>query len=265
MKISVQTRVKRVWVLGLFFLCDLGGIFLTGCSTGEKRETHILHQLLLYNLHVRRPPGVGAESSAVPGEYEYESHPRPNERFDCEPLKTLFSKFDLKAVRNCLNRAQEGELVYQLTRSPSPFLTLQESNPEDRIDCAERLLKQIPVPREIFFQSGQKDDDGEGVRFSCYSSRLSTIESDVLGVRGAMDKVNVKVQLPIRPYLTNDEETLLLLGTWIVGPYFTEHGGQGIPSKIVSSEICNRCMGRESLFLESEPWPPHWPATMTSD
>src|SRR4051812_40383364 len=112
-----------------------GCVVLMACSTAPQEGEHILHKILLYNLHVRRVDRVGALDYAEPGEYEYESHPRPNERFDCESLEWLFRDMDFKALRECFLSASKlqkrTEVSYVLRRAAAPFLEIVLENKKE--------------------------------------------------------------------------------------------------------------------------------------
>jgi hypothetical protein len=56
----------------------------------------------------------------------------------------------------------------------------------------------------------------------------------------------------------DDEELLMLLGTWSMMPFLSEKNME-IASKVVPIELCKKCMGESSLFQETDTLPPHWP------
>src|SRR4051794_26287335 len=82
-------------------LIVFGCTILMACSSASKRTEHVLHKILLYNLHLRRPLTAGAQPTGEVGQARYESHPKPNEYLDCEPIRWLFKDLNLAALRSC--------------------------------------------------------------------------------------------------------------------------------------------------------------------
>lgn len=233
----------------------LGCSFIfSGCSSASKKSVHSIHQLWLYNLHYRRPPQIGADPDAAYGELEYESHPKPNAQFDCLPLKNLFSNLNLDSIRSCLQSSNQmmmsQSLYYELHREISPYLALQD--PDQAPDCFRALLVNIPIPREIFFQSN------EGGQLNCYSSRIWLSKDVFLGIKDSLSSFNVEVKFPIPNLPTTHDETLMLLTSWVMMAYWDD-SGHGFVSRIVPDDMCQKCMGRENMFLEGDRLPPLWP------
>src|SRR5687768_13650045 len=105
-------------------LTACGWILLLACSSTPRNGEHLLHKILLYNLHLRRPEGVGAQFKDELGDQGYESHPKPNARLDCEPLKWLFKEIKLEALRKCFEDSikmhSPSEISYILHREVMP-------------------------------------------------------------------------------------------------------------------------------------------------
>ncbi len=238
----------KILILSSLFL------FFSACSSGPVKGEHTLHRILLYNLHYRRPSQVGAMPTAEVGEKEYVSNPKPNKAFDCEPLNSLFKDIHLREVRKCFLSSSilqaEKPLSYRLRRNTAPYLQLQES--EDTPDCIKQALEKIPVPREIFFQSNE-----EGA-LSCYNARIPILDEELLGIRNALHPIEVKIDLPLDEVPKTDQETLVLLGTWVISSFFQNNPNQ-LQSKTVPRDLCGQCLGEKNVFSDGEPLPPLWP------
>ncbi|MEO5969494.1 MAG: hypothetical protein ABIQ95_06170 [Bdellovibrionia bacterium] len=229
-------------------------VFLgVGCASSQKSDIHLLREIILYNLHYRRPPQIGARFSAEPVESDFESKPKPDSKFDCEPLKSLFTGIDLAAVRQCLDSVNESgkpkKILYKLKREITPFLKLNED--KETPTCFQKVLQVLPVPREIYFQAL------EGGKLSCYNSRIPIVAEEVLGISNYFYSTQVNVDFPLQDLPEEDEETILLLSTWVMAPFF--NNGSYLESKIVTRSLCSACFGGKGLFQETDTLPPFWP------
>ncbi len=236
------------------FCSILAILFGWSCSSAPQKNEHLLQSVLLYNLHFRRPQHLGARPNANWDDEDYFSQSRPNSNWDCEPLQKLFKELKLEAVRSCLRSVNEAkekrDLSYILKRGTMPILELEDL--EKAPLCVKDLLSQIPVPREIFFQS---KDEG---RLSCYSSRIPLASEEFLKIRSHLHRFKVKINFPLEPIPKDDRETEFLLSTWVLASFFGEDQNR-ILSKLVPNEICRKCIGDSHLFLESDSLPPSWP------
>jgi hypothetical protein len=225
-----------------------------GCSSGPKKGEHVLHRILLYNLHFRRPPQLGASPSAVIGEEEYVRQPKPNLNLDCEPYAALFKGIQLQGLRECLlssSKLQGSSTInYTLKPEVEPYLLLEKT--DNTPDCIKQTLEKIPVPREIFFQS---NDEGP---LSCYNSRIEIVENFFGRVANFRHRIEIQIRMPLSQVPKTDEQTLMLLQTWAMSPFFKE-GEFLFFSKVVPDEICMKCMGRKNMFSEIDSLPPLWP------
>jgi hypothetical protein len=242
----------------IFFLF----IILEGCSGAPYKREHLLKSLLLYNIHFRRTPGVGADPNALPHEEGFESKPKPDRQLDCQSMNSLFHQVNLVALRECLAKTSQLQndsstlpdaLVdahvaeYRLFRETTPVFKLEET--KGTPFCMKELLREIPVPREIFFQS---DEDGY---LSCYNSRISIKEDEFLGLPSFFSRVRLKIVFPLKNIPQTDEETLLLLAAWSITPFW-DTDLEVISSVVVPEHLCRQCMGGAKLFLETEHLPP---------
>ena len=228
-------------------------LFLLSCSTGARKKIDHLHHILLYNLHVRRPLSLGASPYAEKGEEEYESRPKPNSRFDCEPIKWLYREMDLQALQQCLVVSTQVKnpvfISFVLKREVAPYLELNEqTNDQPAPECMKHLVKKILVPREIFYQSAESGE------LACYSSDLSSLDEKMLGFSEFMFVVDLKEVVPPE----NEAALLMLLGTWSLMPFLTENSSE-IKAKNFPAELCMKCMGEKNLFRDKKSLPPYWP------
>jgi len=243
----------------LFYTLCLLWLFLTvflgaGCASGQKTDKHHVRKIILSNLHYRRPVQRGANFNAEHLEADFESKPRPDHKLDCEPLKSLFTGLDLEAVRECLKTVNdEGrakKITYKLRREITPFLELEEKNKETP-PCFVQILKVLPVPREIYFQAS------EAGSLSCFNARIPLVKEDVLGLSELFSSTQLNLTFPKFPLPEGDEETILLLGTWVMAPFFK--GGPFVESKLVPQSLCSTCFEGKGLFKETDVLPPFWP------
>jgi len=261
-------KLNRIFALLLF-----GNLIWNGCTTASQQSEYFMHGILLYNLHYRRPVGIGANPVALHDEIDFESHPKPDSHFDCQPLKSLYKDLNLAAVRECLRNSskprikkvspdqdsggvERNAVIFELHREITPYLMLEENDQDSDYGltppCFTAVLKKVQVPREIFFQS---NDRGQ---LSCYNAKLPISDEEFLGINAFLNKFKVRVNLPLDHIPTNDTETVHLLATWSLSPFLNQDV-QGIPSKIVTSNICQACIGNDKLFLETDSLPPKWP------
>ncbi len=253
----MRTLQVQVMIAILFIF-----IGMIRCVSVQQKGGYFMRSILLYNLHFRRPAAVGAMPNAIPGELEYKSYPLPNRSLDCRPLKSLFETIDLVAARKCLVGLKGSlltqELIYRLKREAAPFLWLEPT--KNVPPCFQEVLKKIPVPREIFFQSSTRRsfEINDGLQLGCYSARIPVAAEDFLEIKEVFTKWVLKVSLPISSILKNDRETIHFLSTWALAPFLDETK-KGVLSKVVPTELCQTCMGAQSLFLGTEPLPPQWP------
>ncbi len=246
------------------FFSALVLILSSACASSQKSDKHWLQQIYLYNLHYRRPPQIGARFQAERLETDFESSPKPNHKLDCEPLKSLFAGMDLAAIRQCLASVNADSRVknisYKLMREVTPFLKLEleedegegetEGETEVTPACFQQILQIVPVPREIYFQAFEAE------RLSCYNARIPLVADEVLGISDFLRQTRVNLSFPLT-LPEGDEETLLLLGTWALAPFFNTGGY--IESKVVTKSLCALCFEGKNLFLETDLLPPLWP------
>lgn len=216
-----------------------------------------IRSLVLSTLFVRRPRGIPADPEASPGGVDYKSHPLPDRRMDCAPPESLFSRMDKRAIRECLNRStKESVLVYQLQKTAMPLLALQETQKKEESrqpDCLKQLLKEIPVPREIFFEG--YDDHG---RFDCYASGIRPDDDRWWMARAFSRRTEVRVRLPLGTRLSDDLATGRLLLSWALAP-FQDPESNDIPGRVVPEAICRGCLGDHSLIRSPRLALPLWP------
>ncbi len=252
------SRASGAMVTGLMGLLMglLVGLLVLACSSAEKRERdsnrRTIRKLIPYSLHYRRTPFIGADPAVGPGGIDYQTNPRPGARFDCEPMKSLFKEIDLISLRRCLGTLKSDLVVlYRLKRDPAPFLVLDE-NPEMKPDCLRTALANIPVPREIFFQSNE-----EGV-MSCYSSRLDIEADELFWVKVPKAKTALRLDFPLASPPETDEQTHLLLMSWAMAPFWRDPGHHLI-SHLVPDALCRACLGKENMLENSGPPVLLWP------
>ncbi|MGK5082860.1 hypothetical protein WDW37_06115 [Bdellovibrionota bacterium FG-1] len=235
-----------------------------GVSDAPSRGVapHAIHRLIPYTLRVRRPAGPGANPLAGPGGEDFTSHPLPDAKFDCEPPVAMFRDFKMNEIRECLKSVQKDpnqkstKIAYRLKRIDIPVMELE--NPESAPDCVRKLLPNIPVPREIFFQSSE-----EGALL-CYSARLDVEANEKMGIRLPTHRLTVKVDLaslkiseiPEGP--EGDAEWGMLLFAWAISPLWTEQM-RVLPSHIVPDYLCATCLGEKTMVKPGGPPPKLWP------
>jgi hypothetical protein len=224
-----------------------------GCASSQKSDIHLLRKIILYNLHYRRPLQIGARFSAERIESDFESTPKPNSKLDCEELKTLFAGIDLASVRQCLvsvnKEGKPKKILYNLEREIAPYLKLRED--KENPTCFQKILPVLPVPREIYFQAL------EGKRLSCYNARIPIVAEEVLGINNFFYRTQLILDFPLTGLPEGDEETILLLSTWVMAPFFNK--ASYLESKTVTQSLCSACFGGKGLFQETDPLPPFWP------
>ncbi|MEK6704279.1 MAG: hypothetical protein AABZ06_00660 [Bdellovibrionota bacterium] len=237
----------------LFFMCC---IIAHGCSTAEKRERENarkqISNIVPYSIHFRKVTVSGARDSAEAGEQDYARTPLPDKKFDCAPIKNIFDGMEFKKLRGCLSSIKEEVAVlYRLKREISPYLLLDD--PENSPACLRESLNKIPIPREIMFESG---DEG---MINCYSARMDVEANEIFWIKMPVNKIGIKVRFPLVKPPLNDDDTILLLTSWALTPFWR---GEKlfIDSRIVPDGICSTCLGEQNMVNSHKRQLKYWPA-----
>lgn len=248
---GVASRARAPFSVGVFLI--LASACSSPGSVGGNGGFHSVGSLVLSTLFIRRPVGAPADPQASPGGEDYQSDPLPNPRLDCAAPESLWRNWDLKAIRSCLNEVhKEITLVYQLQKTARPLLSLQKEDP-GAPSCVKELLKEIPVPREIFFEG--VDDRNH---FDCYASGIRPEDNDWWAVRLISTQRKVRIDLPLTAELSDDRSTQLLLLSWALAP-FQDPTTNRIPSQIVPEALCRKCLGDSSFIRSPRLALPLWP------
>jgi len=188
---------------------------------------------------------------------------------DCEETSFLFKDLDREALAQCFRSMKEPlTLSYVLDRSHWPKLILEDRDLQEGeiYSCVEKLLKEISVPREIFFMTDEpltQSDEGGVER--CMTSRLYLDSDRFLGVKFPGGGLAVEVTFPLS-FLpaegsagAHDVERILL--GWSLTPFFHETDGAGVLARRVTTRMCNKCFGRmyrpkPKVVPLTKTWPP---------
>lgn len=240
-------KVSRVHLRISFLLC-VSSSLLGSCSSAvvydKDREIHKIHKVILSNLRARRPPSLPADPKADPGGEDYRSQPVPDSRFDCQPIRDLFKGVLLKELRECLSKTQQPITVfYRLRRMAQPYWRIEEDE-EEVPACLKRALPEIPIPREIVFQS---NDEGP---MQCYSARLDISSDELLSAKMPMDKWLLKISFPISDPYKDEEQALKLLTAWALSPFLNLESRE-MNVRIVTEQFCKACIGEWEMFQQT--------------
>ncbi|HAR43228.1 MAG TPA: hypothetical protein DCS07_11470 [Bdellovibrionales bacterium] len=233
----------------------LSAIGLGACSSTNKSNQNtavkMIHQLVPYSLHVRRPAVPGADPNVGPGGPDYQTQPLPNERFDCEPYSDLLKEISIDGLRACLSTMKsEAVVTYQMKRPPAPFYELQKG--ENVPPCLLQELPKIPLPREVVFESNEEGFMG------CYSSRLDLEADELLWVKVPKARTVLNLTLPTAfAKARTDEEVRLLFLSWMLTPFYDSQ--RFIPSRVVPDVLCTRCIGEKNMSNASKSPIVLWP------
>ena len=215
-------------------------------------------------LMVRRPLSVPADGKAGPGGYDFTSHPLPDAQMDCQEPRALAGDLDLKRLRSCLYSIQslkkKTEFHFRLARVAQPQFELLD--PEDAPECIRQLLGRISVPREIFFQGLPLNDHGgdTGPYYDCYAASIDLQADEMMGVKVAKARWDLRVKLPLRIFPKNDDETLRLYLGWAISPFFSKEKDEPVvPSRFVPEAICKSCLTEKRMLKTGDPLPLLWP------
>jgi len=226
----------------------------TGACKSAPKYEQSLHEIVLHNLHYRRPEGRSAQLVAEPGDEEYESKPRPDDKLDCRPYPELFQAIQLQSLRDCLASLKPTETApivrYRLVRETQPYLAIQE--PETAPLCLKQVLPRIPLPREIVYQAKHNGT------VSCYSSRLNLSVDEMFGYKVPTHRYEVVLRPPISNVPKTDDETRLLLLTWAIQPFLDEEQ-HVFKAYLLPEQLCGKCMTGSKRFTDLDTLPPQWP------
>ncbi len=220
-------------VLGLIFV--LLGVGSDGVAQeSSKNQVYSIHRLITSSLRFRRPD----EGVPVSG-------------LGCQTGDRFFKSIDLRRLRECLSEAQ-GKLpvFYDLKRSSQPVLRLNEDEPSSA--CLKAALFEIPVPREIVFESNET-----GV-IQCYSVRLKVEANEWVGARFPIHGVSLRLRFPMTHVPQKDEDLLATLISWSLTPYWEENPIT-LFGVLVPDAVCNECIGEKMRIRgavhPSQLWP----------
>ena len=217
----------------------------------QVSEYH-LHKLVPYTLRVRRPSVPGANPKAGPGGTDYRTDPLPDEHLDCHDTAWLLREVPLEPLRQCLMTVRKNTSVnYSVRWLPVPRLELDEDSAEDA-PCLRKTLPQLPLPREILYQSM------ESGRAACYSSRLAIESNEIAGFKLPMHRLEVRIALPLDrevPVVTDEQLRAALMG-WVLTPFWE---GDTLPARLVPDAICRACLGEKTMLKPSDAATSEWP------
>ncbi|OFZ19689.1 MAG: hypothetical protein A2X94_16675 [Bdellovibrionales bacterium GWB1_55_8] len=249
-------RIQHSFVSATVLILTLCvSVLFNACSTAsrskEVNRTRAITQFVPYSVHFRRTPTKGADPYAGPGGNDYVAEKLPDARFDCEPLQSLFKDIDLDGVRKCLaSISNQVDVLYRLSRDPAPAFTLDEN--ESVPECLKKGLKEIPVPREIFFETVEES------RPVCYAGRLNIEEDELFWVKLPIARKALRLSFPLDAPPNSDAETVLLLFSWAITPFWNDTP-RSIPSVFVPDAVCDACLGSKNRLDPSAPPPRLWP------
>lgn len=238
--------------LVLFFFSIGFGIIFSACSSAPVLEKEI-RQIDAHHIRVRRPVGESADPKAGPGGIDFQSQPLPNSQLDCQKLEDFLSGISLPAVSQCLIQLQNltdqkgrFELEYELLLSSSPEWVLTQD--EDRPNCLNQALPNIPVPREIIYVAESPE---QKTRW-CYSSRLPVGKGEVLGLKLSNKGQKLVLQFPLVKVPENESELRRTLSAWVLTPFFYVDREGVLGGTVVTDQLCRACFQGEDP-LKSKP------------
>lgn len=178
--------MKQGWVAIL-------GLAVLSCSSAPQNQVWV-RDLLPRSVMARRPPFDAADPVASAGGVDYRTKLDPDST-DCQSFEDLFRVIRLEELERCLKTFSERQsFVYRLI--PRSAALFETRSGLEKCSCLETALPEIPVPREIFFESWPDTRDPRSVE--CLSSSLD-LDADVLwGFKwGWKAKVGVNLQVPL--------------------------------------------------------------------
>jgi hypothetical protein len=220
-------------------------------ATEAKREgvVHLIERMESSTLRVRRPETAPADPYADENVVGYEVFPPPDKKFDCKRASSLFTKMNLRLIRECLSTMHSSfTLSYFLRREDQPVLEI-DGNLDKYPNCLVKHLSSVPVPREIFFKLQSKSGRNE-----CYSARIPIEANKMLGFTIPVSSFTMNVEFPIKEALETDSDVIALLTGWAITPYFwmEREGAKGgqIPARVVTDSICRACYDDDATLRE---------------
>lgn len=235
------------------------GLLEAGCSTSSKTKDEVsIHKLFAETIRVRRPSGPGAAPDVGEGGNDFRSNPVPDARFDCKkPGEVLGARLNLPEVRGCLRSLPPGtHLKYKLDRSDEPELVFESEAEDGGPACVARTFARIPVPREIFFQTLDLENEGT---LECYSSRLDIEKDEWLGAKGPSSwETSLLFPLSDPKILESDEEFIREATAWMLTPFF-DPDTHAMRSRLVADKYCRQCIGEKEMLTPKSPPTPYWP------
>jgi len=187
--------IRSAATIALALSVAFGAIGLA-CKSSAKWD-HAVKKFLPQHMKVRRPVGKAADPKVKAGGEDFTSKPLPNERFDCEPSASIFKDLRVQEVYRCVSEVEKPILVtYRLVRSTQPVWTLvpDEGQPE----CLGKLLGQIPIPREIVFQTAGTPGQPAFERHECYAANIDVHADEWMGAKIPKNQAEMTLSLPLR-------------------------------------------------------------------
>ncbi len=199
--------------------------------------------LIAESVQFRRPNVPGAVDIAQPGGEDYKSNPLPSKNFDCQPLAKLMPQMDWKAIHACMTSGvtKSTTIYFQLKRNTQPILDLDASDQENLPpECFLNLLREIPVPREIFYVSM---DTGQP---ACYSSNFDMEADKFFDTKMPSGEYGMVVNLPLRYPPKDADEARRIVQSWSITPLWN-HEERRFNAHVFPDALCKRCMGEKAL------------------
>ena len=240
----------RDCIAALIFRCALVVLpLLAGCSTGTPKNLHTPDHLIVGTVRFRKPAPIIDEDDLKGARA---ADQKQDGNFDCMKVEEFFARIDRHELRQCLNGlTQTIDVSYRLRRRDFPWLELDEE--KDTPACLTALLKKLPIPREIVFESLSP-----GGR-ECYTSRIDVMADDYFGIRLPVGKVALRLHFPLKHTFADDAELTRQMAAWVLSLFYRADEGV-FPAKIFPRSYCDRCLGARAPETANDPKPVLWPS-----
>ncbi len=247
-------------------------IALSACSRApavkvSEKTVGPFKQVILPEIRVRRPEGIRPDPKVGPGGRDYQASVN-DKNWDCETLDGLLSRLrtPLSKMYVCYQEIQQKtaelmgqELRYQLVRQAQPLWRLLPIEQDSAFPkCVSQDLKEIPLPRELFFLNPKSQGS---MNLECFASSLDLEKNRWMGIEVPSSSFQLVVTMPLSDRVESRRDFEQVLKAWILTPFFVKlnDGSRALRARPVPLNYCQSCFGEKDLKLDRSLPVPVWP------
>jgi hypothetical protein len=173
-----------------------------------------------------------------------------NRNLACQHANEIWSESvrNYSKVNECLNSIQDGNATYFYVPAVQPYLELdieEEKNPK----CLKEVLKQIPLPREIYYLGYKESGSLDRNEQECYSTSFGIDTNQLMKIPTGFLKKKIELPFPLsRSLKTANDLSLWLMVTTFTILMSDEQADGRLWATPVPESVCRQCFKHDALF-----------------